>query len=109
MISSEGVIVVSYNYFAVPLSDVPKDPPYPMWFATWVADQHGYSWSTQRPTYDAPTYAVAATTSTPPPTATTLGSGGKDLPPPPLTFASSSLSDFQKTFASWLDTRGMPL
>jgi hypothetical protein len=100
---------VSYNYFACPLIDIPKDPPYTVWFASWVADQNGYSWTTQRPASDAPTWGVWATTGSPPPDATVLGSGGKDLPPPPLTFPSNTLSDFQKTFASWLDTRSVAL
>lgn len=97
---------MSYNYFAIPLNDVPSNPPYTVWFASWVAAQNGYSWSMQRPSVDAPTWGVAATTGSPPTSATTLGSGGKDLPPPPMTFDSDSLDDFQKAFSIWLDTRG---
>lgn len=98
---------MTYKYFVLPITYLPANPPYTVWFARWVADQHGYTWSTQRPTVDAPTWAVRATTDTPPPHATVLGSGGKDLPPPPMVFPSNTLSDFQKTFASWLETRNL--
>ena len=101
---------MSYNYFACGLNNVPTEPSYTVWFASWVPAQNRYSWSTQRPTSDAPTWGVWATTETQSqPGATTLGSGGKDLPPPPLTYPSSSMSDFQKTFSLWLDTRSMAL
>lgn len=99
------------NYFLVSLDNVPQDPTYPVWFATWTSEGTQVEWTRERP------MPMPETTSTcvacivsgePPPGATPLGDGSKDLPPPPSTFSAkkiTSVSDFQQTLAQWLVAR----
>ncbi len=86
----------NYRYFEIPFENVPQDPTYTVWYATW---------STQRPVLEPgmnPPMVVGVTAeSTLPAGATLLGDGSKDPPPPPPSLTLSQ-SDYQKTVSDWL-------
>jgi len=87
------------KYFLIAFEDVPADPCYTTWFATW---------STERPTVApgmAPPLVVGVTSAAALPAgAVLLDAGGKDPPPPPPPLAASVVcqSDYQKLVGLWL-------
>jgi hypothetical protein len=78
-----------YRYFTLPCTDVPEDPGYTVWFATWSEKRSEYVWSRKRPDTlsDAShTWAVGATddTALPPEATTVIAFSDKCIDPPPL-------------------------
>jgi hypothetical protein len=89
------------KYFVIPFANVPKDPAYTVWFA---------SWSTERPIVEPgmpPPFVVGVTTDDKLPAgATLLADGSKDPPPPPPVVGTGGLSEYQTSFTAWmLDTK----
>jgi hypothetical protein len=93
----------STKYFAIPFDNVPKDPTYTVWFATW---------STERPAVEPGTYPpwVVGVTEDDvlPAGATLLGTCSKDPPPPPPPAAPVSMADYQTSVSNWLETTKLP-
>jgi len=86
----------STQYFMIPFENVPQNPDYQVWFA---------SWSTQRPTLEPGMQApvvVGATTGPLPAGAVPLTAGGKDPPPPPPPLAAGTPADYQAALAAWV-------
>jgi hypothetical protein len=89
----------NHKYFLIALENVPANPCYTTWFATW---------STERPIVApgmAPPLVVGVTSAeTLPVGAMLLGAGGKDPPPPPPPLAPSAVCqlDYQKLVSLWL-------
>ena len=88
----------SYTYFSIPFENVPDDPQYAVWFA---------SWSKQRPTLEpgmnAP-FVVGATAGPLPAGATLIANIVKDpippcLPPAPV---EASMKEYQKSVKEWI-------
>lgn len=86
------------SYFSIPFAEVPEQPPYLAWFATWS------SW---RPVVDpgvpAP-LAIGATDGTVPPGAKFIIPLLKDPPPPPPVLPAPDTS--LASYAAWLSDRG---
>ena len=88
----------SYQYFILPISNVPETPPYSVWFATWSASQSSFVWSTTRPAASAtPVYVCGATESSAPSGSTVIVQNGiKCIDPPPVFVAiDASENDFR--------------
>ena len=84
-----------YTYFTLPFDNLPQNPGYTVYFATW---------STQPPTdSDAKPLVVCCTTGVAPQGATVLVSSAlKDPPPPPPPPFAVSSSTYSTTLSAWL-------
>lgn len=86
----------STQYFMIPFANVPQNPDYKVWFATW---------STQPPTLEPgmqPPLVIGATAGPLPAGAVPLAGGGKDPPPPPPPLAAGSQAEYQAALIAWL-------
>lgn len=99
----------SYQYFTLPISNVPETPPYSVWFATWSAAQSSFVWSTTRPAAGCgtPTYVCGATESTAPTGSTVIiQNSTKCIDPPPIAVpVTTSESDFQAALKQQLNVK----
>jgi len=92
----------SYKYFVIPFEDVPANPSYTVWYATW---------SEKRPTEPGknqfPMVVGVTTEANLPAGAVLLGDGLKDPPPPPPPPPSltSTPSDYLTSCSLWLSAR----
>lgn len=87
----------NYKYFLIPFENVPANPPYQVWYATW---------SKTPPLLEPgmnPPMVVGATLEELPAGATLLDSGSKDpLPPPPPPPPGFHELDYQKAVTDWM-------
>jgi hypothetical protein len=75
-----------YQYFTLPISNVPETLPENMWFATWSTARSAFVWSAMRPDpAPTPTYVCGATEEYAPTGATIIVQNGtKCIDPPPI-------------------------
>jgi hypothetical protein len=90
------------KYFSIPFANVPNNPTYTVWFA---------SWSTERPIIEPgmlPPFAIGVTKDDQLPAgATLLASSTKEPPPPPPALADGTSSEYQSAFNVWMElTKG---
>lgn len=91
----------SYQYFTLPISNVPETPPYNVWFATYSTSQSSFVWSTTRPASGGagttPTYVCGATEDGAPSGSTVIiQSSAKCIDPPPIAVPiTTSENDFR--------------
>jgi hypothetical protein len=96
----------SYQYFTLPISNVPETPPYNVWFATWSSSQSSFVWSTTRPAASStPTYVCGATeTCAPSGSIVIVQNGIKCIDPPPVAVPiDASESDFRSALQQGLN------
>jgi hypothetical protein len=88
-----------YKYFAIPFENVPADPSYTVWFATWSKER-----PVLEPGMNAPMVVGVTTSTTLPAGAVLLASGSKDPvpPPPPPPPAVMDPSAYQRSVTEWL-------
>ncbi|HEX3474615.1 MAG TPA: hypothetical protein VHT91_06210 [Kofleriaceae bacterium] len=101
-----------YRYFTIQSADVPSQPSYPVWFATWSAKQSEYVWSKNRPDTTAgttKTWTVGATDDAdlPPGAIAVVASIDKCIDPPPLTVPiDATIDQFQAVLGRRLVQEG---
>lgn len=87
------------KYFVIPFEDVPAEPGFQVWYATW---------SQERPAVEpgaSPPLVVGVTAGELPRNAAMLGSATKDPPPPPPPLdGAAAPSSYQQTFSAWLES-----
>ena len=88
-----------YKYFIIPFENVPANPTYPVWYASWTKERPIVAPGVHPP------LVVGATTEALPAGATLLGSGSKDPPPPPPPPPPLAIipSEYQTTITTWLE------
>ncbi|HWU85954.1 MAG TPA: hypothetical protein VN253_01685 [Kofleriaceae bacterium] len=88
------------QYFTIPFENVPANPAYTVWYATWTRERPAVE-----PGVNPPLVVGATVEGSLPKGATSLGSGTKDPlppPPPPPPAVIISQPDYQKTVSDWL-------
>jgi hypothetical protein len=82
-----------HKYFRIPFANVPANPTYTVWFA---------SWSTERPTVEPgmpDPYTIGVTKDAQlPPGATLIATSTKDPPPPPPALVTGTPSEYEAAF-----------
>src|SRR5437868_5461017 len=91
-----------YRYFTIQSADVPPQPSYPVWFATWSTKQSAYVWSKNRPDTTAgttKTWTVGATDDAALPSGAiaVVASIDKCIDPPPLALPFDATTDAFQT------------
>jgi hypothetical protein len=93
-------MAANQKYFTIPFEDVPANPSYTVWFATWSRER-----PLLEPGMNPPLVVGVTSDSTLPAGAFLLGGGSKDPqppppPPPPMSF---NPSDYQRSVSEWLE------
>ena len=88
-----------YKYFAIPFENVPDEPSYTVWFATWSKER-----PVLEPGMSAPMVVGVTANDRLPEGAVLLGDSSKDPvpPPPPPPPAVLDQSAYQQSFTEWL-------
>jgi hypothetical protein len=86
------------KYFVIPFANVPDNPTYTVWYA---------SWSTERPILEPgmlPPCTIGVTGDGKlPPGATLVATSTKEPPPPPPALAASTPPEYEAAFSTWLE------
>jgi hypothetical protein len=86
------------KYFLIPYEQVPEQPAYAVWFATWSQDRPRLE-----PGMNPPMVVGATTEDRLPAGAVLLAGASKDpQPPPPPPPPSFTASDYQRAVSDWL-------
>lgn len=89
------------TYFTIPYSQLPSNPGYTVYYATWTTTPPADAGTT-------PPFIVCCTTGSAPEGATVLASSIKDPTPPPLLqLGSISTSDYETKVQTWLASRAL--
>jgi hypothetical protein len=85
------------KYFMIPFKNVPSNPAYTVWYATW---------SNQRPVIEPgmnqPVVIGVTKDDTLPASATLLAESTKEPPPPPPPLSPGGITEYQAAFSTWL-------
>lgn len=90
------------SYYMIPLADIPSEPSFRVYYATWNPSVGRLEYTDVRPSLPAgDTFCVGVSSDSQlPPSAISLGDGSKDLPPPPLevAIAATTQAEYEAQF-----------